>query len=86
LRTFSSMLGRVVVTESGRRIGRCHDMRAVLGRGLPRVEAVVVGHRGRLERLGIGTPRAHTPNAVPWDAVLRIEGDRIVVRDGTELV
>jgi sporulation protein YlmC with PRC-barrel domain len=86
LRTFSSMVGRVVVTESGRRIGRCHDMRAVHGRGLPRVESIVVGHRGRLERLGIGTPRAHTPNAVPWEAVVRIEGDRIVVEDGTELV
>jgi sporulation protein YlmC with PRC-barrel domain len=86
LRTFSSMVGRVVVTESGRRIGRCHDMRAVLGRGLPRVQAIVVGHKGRLERLGIGTPRAHTPNAVPWEAVVRIEGDRIVVEDGTELV
>jgi sporulation protein YlmC with PRC-barrel domain len=86
LRTFSSMVGRVVVTESGRRIGRCHDMRAVLGRGLPRVEAIVVGHKGHLERLGIGTPRAHTPDAVPWEAVVRIEGDRIVVEDGTELV
>jgi hypothetical protein len=50
------------------------------------VESIVVGHKGRLERLGIGTPRAHTPNAVPWEAVVRIEGDRIVVEDGTELV
>ena len=80
------MVGRVVETQSGRRLGRCHDMRAVLGRGLPRIDALVVGHRGRLERLGIGTPRAHSPNAVPWEAVVRIEGDRIVVRDGTELV
>jgi len=50
------------------------------------VEALVVGRRGRLEHLGIGTPRAHRPDAVPWEAVLRIEGDRIVVRAGTELV
>jgi sporulation protein YlmC with PRC-barrel domain len=86
LRTFSSMVGRVVETESGRRLGRCHDMRAVIGRGLPHVDALTVGHRGRLEHFGIGTPRAHSPNAVLWEAVLRIEGDRIVVRDGTELV
>jgi sporulation protein YlmC with PRC-barrel domain len=86
LRTFSSMVGRVVETESGRRLGRCHDMCAHLGRGLPRVDELIVGHRGRLEHFGIGTPRAHRPNAVPWEAVLRIEGDRIVVRDGTELV
>jgi sporulation protein YlmC with PRC-barrel domain len=86
LRTFSSIVGRVVETESGRRLGRCHDMRALLGRGLPRVDALLVGRRGRLEHFGIGTPRAHAPNAVPWEAVVRIEGDRIVVRDGTELV
>jgi hypothetical protein len=61
-------------------------MRAVLGNGIPHVEALVVGQRGRLEHLGIGTPKAHRPNAVPWEAVLRIEGGRIVVRDGTELV
>jgi hypothetical protein len=45
-----------------------------------------VGHRGRLEHLGIGTPRGHRPDAVPWKAVVRIEGDRIIVSDGTELV
>ena len=80
------MVGRVVETESGRRLGRCHDMRAVLGQGLPRVESLIVGGRGRLEHFGIGTPRAHAPDAVPWKAVVRIEGDRIVVQDGTELV
>ena len=86
MRTFSSMVGCVVETESGRRLGRCRDMRAVLGNGIPRVEELVVGQRGRLEHFGIGTPKAHSPNAVPWEAVLRIEGGRIVVRDGTELV
>jgi len=86
LRTFSSIVGRVVETESGRRLGRCHDMRAVLGQGIPRVEELIVGRGGLLEHFGIGTPKAHSPNAVPWEAVLRIEGDRVVVRDGTKLV
>ena len=85
MRTFSSMTGRMIETESGRRLGRCRDMRAALGSGHPRIDALVVGNRGRLEHFGIGTPRAHRPNAVPWKAVVRIEGDRIVVRDGTEL-
>ena len=80
------MIGRMDETESCLRLGRCHDMRAVLGHGIPRVEELIVGHRGRLEHFGIGTPKAHSPNAVPWVAVLRIESDRIVVRDGTELV
>jgi sporulation protein YlmC with PRC-barrel domain len=80
------MVGRVVETESGRRIGRCRDMRAELGRRNPRVTELVVGSRGRLEHLGIGTPRGQSPDAVPWEAVVRIEGDKIVVRDGTEIV
>jgi sporulation protein YlmC with PRC-barrel domain len=86
LRTFSSFVGRMIETESGRRLGRCRDMRATLGSGNPSVEELVIGRRGRLEHFGIGTPRGHTPNAVPWEAVIRIDGDRIVVRDGTELV
>lgn len=86
MRTFSSMVGRMVETESGRRIGRCTDMRADLGRGRPKVTELVVGRRGRLEHFGIGTPRGQTPDAVPWEAVVRIEGNRIVVRDGTEVV
>jgi sporulation protein YlmC with PRC-barrel domain len=86
MRTFSSFLGRIVETESGQRLGRCHDLRAGLGRGNPTVEALVVGRRGRLEHFGIGRPSVHRPDAVPWKAVVRIKGDRIVVRDGTELV
>jgi sporulation protein YlmC with PRC-barrel domain len=86
MRTFSSLLGHVVQTESGREFGRCRDLRARLGRGNPKVEALVVGRRGFLEHLGIGGPQWHRRDAVPWEAVLRIEGDRIVVREGTEVV
>ena len=86
MRTFSSMVGRVVETESGRRIGRCRDMRADLGRGRPRITELVVGRRGLLEHFGIGTPRGQAPDAVAWEAVVRVDGGRIVVRDGTEIV
>lgn len=86
MRTFSSLVGRIVETESGRRIGRCNDIRVQLGRGNPRVTGLVVGRRGRLEHFGIGTPRGQAPDAVSWEAVVRIEGDRIVVSDGTETV
>jgi sporulation protein YlmC with PRC-barrel domain len=86
MRTFSSFLGRAVETESGRSLGKCRDLRASLGRGRPTVEALVVGRRGRLEHLGIRRPSVLRPDAVPWEAVVRIEGSRIVVRDGTELV
>jgi sporulation protein YlmC with PRC-barrel domain len=85
VRTFSSFLGRRVVTESGRELGKCHDLRATLGRGRPAVDALVVGRGGRLEHLGIKPPAGRRRDAVPWEAVVRIEGERIVVRDGTEL-
>jgi len=85
VRTFSSFLGRQVVTEGGRDLGKCRDLRATLGRGRPKVDAIVVGHRGRLEHLGIKPASGRRRNAVPWEAVVRIEGGRIVVRDGTEL-
>ena len=86
MRTFTSFLGRAVETESGRSLGKCRDLRASIGRGLPTVEAIIVGGRGRLEHLGIGKRSSHRRDAVPWDAVVKIEGTRIVVRDGTELV
>lgn len=86
MRTFSSFLGRMVETESGRKFGACRDLRASLGSGRPEVQAIVVGQLGWLEHLGIIRSSARPPNAVPWEAVVRIEGDRIVVRDGTELV
>jgi len=79
MRTFSSFRGRTVATESGRRLGRCHDLRASSGR----VDALVVGHGGWFEHLGIGPLRRR--NAVAWDLVVRIDGDRIVVRDDAEL-
>ena len=86
MRTFTSFLGRSVETESGRSLGKCRDLRATIVRGLPTVDAIIVGGRGRLEHLGIGKRAAHRHDAVPWEAVVKIEGTRIVVREGTELV
>jgi sporulation protein YlmC with PRC-barrel domain len=85
VRTFTSFLGRKVVTESGRKIGKCRDLRATLGRGRPSVQAIVVGGAGWLEHLGVNRPSSRRKDAVPWEAVVRIEGERIVVRNGTEL-
>jgi len=75
----------MVETESGRKFGACRDLRASLGSGRPEVQAIVVGPLGWLEHLGILRPSARPLNAVPWEAVVRIDGDRIVVRDDTEL-
>ncbi len=85
MRTFSSFLRRSVETESGRSLGHCRDLKATIGAGAPVVEALVVGQRGWLEHLGVGKRATHRLDAVPWEAVVRIEGQRVVVRDGTEL-
>jgi sporulation protein YlmC with PRC-barrel domain len=79
VRTLTSLMGREVMTEGGRSLGSCHDVRAELTSSSLRVTAVVVGRRGWLEHLGVRT-RARK-DAIPWDAVTRIEGALIVVRD-----
>jgi sporulation protein YlmC with PRC-barrel domain len=66
-----------VVTESGRRLGRLYDLRGEVTPRTLTVTGLVVGRRGLLEHLGIVERRA----AIPWEDVVRIEGERIVVRD-----
>lgn len=78
MRTLTSLMGREVVTEDGRQLGECHDLRVELTSSSLRVVALVVGSRGWLEHLGM---RRSWKDTVPWDAVTRIEGAVIVVRD-----
>jgi sporulation protein YlmC with PRC-barrel domain len=90
VRTLSSFRRRKVVTESGRTLGRCYDMRAELGASKLRVTGLVLGRRGRLEHFGIGADASASParvrdsDVIPWSDVLRFEEDRIVVRDRSD--
>jgi sporulation protein YlmC with PRC-barrel domain len=79
MRTFTSLIGREVATEDGRRLGSCHDLRGELTSSSLRVTALVVGRRGWLEHLGVRT--RSRKDAIPWEAITRIEGALIVVRD-----
>jgi sporulation protein YlmC with PRC-barrel domain len=87
MRTFSSLKNRKVVTENGRKLGRCHDLRGELTSSSLRVTALVVGRQGFLEHFGVGAQASASPervrdvDTVPWDAVVRIEGECIVVHD-----
>jgi hypothetical protein len=78
MRTFAALVGRRVETESGLSLGRCHDLRGELSDSRLEVVAMCVGGGGLLDRLGIGT---RTHNEVAWSSIVRIHGDRIVVRD-----
>jgi len=82
MRTLSSLLRRKVVTEGGRELGLCYDIRAELTQSSLKVTGLCVGRSGWAEHFGLrrgARTRGHHP--VPWDAVVRIEGDRIVVHD-----
>jgi sporulation protein YlmC with PRC-barrel domain len=87
MRTFSSLKNLKVVTEDGRKLGRCHDLRGELTSSSLRVTALVVGRQGFLEHFGVGAQASASParvrdvDTVPWAAIVRMEGDRIVVRD-----
>ena len=83
MRTLSSLLRRQVVTESGEKLGRCYDLRGEVTATKLRVTGLCVGRGAWLEHLGARTHDRHS--VVPWSAVVRIEGKRIVVRDDASL-
>jgi sporulation protein YlmC with PRC-barrel domain len=82
------LLGREVVTESGERLGRVHDVRGELEEGGLRVTALVAGAPGILERLGVGArgkrgarrAKRHGHAAIAWERVVLV-GPEVVVRD-----
>jgi sporulation protein YlmC with PRC-barrel domain len=89
---FSELLNRKVVTESGRKLGHVHDLRAVRRGDRLLVTGLLVGRHALLEHFGLsiargrsGTKMRNSVDVVPWDAVLRLVPGRVVVRDGTEL-
>jgi sporulation protein YlmC with PRC-barrel domain len=79
MRTLSSLLHREVQTSSGRSLGRCHDLRGEITKGTLHVTGLCVGRKGWLAHLGITPHDRHS--TIPWDAVVRIEGKRIIVRE-----
>jgi sporulation protein YlmC with PRC-barrel domain len=91
MRRLSDLLEREVVTESGEKLGHCFDIRGERTATTLKVTGLVVGRRGFLERLGIGSSRREAKrhhkvwnrDLVPWTAVVRLERNHIVVKDGT---
>jgi sporulation protein YlmC with PRC-barrel domain len=82
------LLGREVVTESGERLGRVHDVQGELEEGRLRVTGLVAGEPGILERYGVGVAgkggarraKRHGHAGIPWERVVRV-GPQVVVRD-----
>jgi sporulation protein YlmC with PRC-barrel domain len=89
----SQLLHRKVVTESGRRLGHVHDVRAERHGDRLVVTAVLVGSRAYLEHFGLGlgagrqgTKLRTSARTIPWESVVRFAAGTLVVRDGTELL
>jgi sporulation protein YlmC with PRC-barrel domain len=84
----SELLGRTVVSQSGEKLGRVHDVRGVLSDDHLRITGLCAGELGLLERYGVGThgsggpgrAKVHGHEMIPWERVLRV-GPEIVVRD-----
>jgi sporulation protein YlmC with PRC-barrel domain len=79
----SDLLGCVVRTESGKKVGRVHDLRAKTTEGDCLLIGLVVGRGGMLARLaGGGADGVPTRGGdiVPWHAITRLEEGRITIR------
>jgi sporulation protein YlmC with PRC-barrel domain len=85
---FSDLHGVRVRTESGKDLGRVHDLRAELTPKTVKVTGLVVGKAGLLERLGIGAPtsaaRIRTQDVIAWRDVVRADRRGVIVREGGE--
>jgi sporulation protein YlmC with PRC-barrel domain len=92
VRRLSELLGREVVTEAGETLGRCFDLRAERSASRLEITHLVLGKRGFLERLGIGSSRGEAKrhhkvwahDSVPWEEVVGLESGRIIVGGRTE--
>jgi sporulation protein YlmC with PRC-barrel domain len=88
----SELLHVEVETESGRRLGHVHDVRAERRDERLVLTSLIVGRRALLEHFGIGLASARTGTklrtgveTVPWGAVVRLTSGKVIVEDGTEL-
>ena len=80
----SDLIGCVVRTEGGERLGRVHDLRAHAdssGDGWV-LMGLVVGTGGLRARFGPADDRpVRSGNVIPWEAVVRISDGLVVVSD-----
>ena len=80
----SELIGAVVRTEGGERLGRVHDLRAVSAPdGGWLLMGLVTGPKGMLARFqgAQGDDAIRAGNVIPWEAVTRLEDGVVVVRD-----
>lgn len=88
--TVGNLLGRRIVAADGTSFGRVADIQ-LTERSPYVVIALLRGRWGLLHRLHVLNPfterhsRSHKPARIPWEAVERIERERIVLKESYPL-
>jgi sporulation protein YlmC with PRC-barrel domain len=79
----SELIGSVVCSESGERLGRVHDLRAHREDGQWLLVGLVIGPRGLFARFTGGEEDApiRAGRVIPWEAITRLEDGLVTVRD-----
>jgi sporulation protein YlmC with PRC-barrel domain len=79
----SDLIGCELRTESGKRLGRVHDLRARSITGGWELEGLVIAHAGIATRLigDNGLDPLVKGDVIPWPSVTAIEDGLITVRD-----
>jgi sporulation protein YlmC with PRC-barrel domain len=77
----SDLLGCVVHTEAGIKLGRVHDLRARRDGTQWLLVGLVVGRGGLIARLGNGGGEQRHSRVVPWQSIVALADGAITVRD-----
>ncbi len=84
MRLLSSFKGMTIVTEEGMFVGHVADLRAdprvkpMESSAASRIGTLVYGKAGWLEQFGL---RSSSQQTIDWRDVVRIEADRLIVRN-----
>jgi len=74
----SELLGRKVLDQSGRKLGRVYEAKAHWEGDAVVIDELLLGRTGVRRRLrGPGGPERHS---VPWEAVVDLRDETVVVR------
>jgi hypothetical protein len=78
----SDLIGCVVRTEAGERIGRVHDLRASAVDGGWQLDGLIVGRYGMLARMtGSGPEPLVRGDVIPWNAITSLQDGLVRIRD-----
>ncbi len=80
----SDLIGCELKTESGRKLGKVHDLRAEAVNDEWQLVGLVVGRGGMAARLlGTSADPWIGGDVIPWQAITRLEDGLLTVRDET---